>query len=337
MAQIVLGIGTSHGPMLSTPPDRWGDRVAADRTNASQWYKGKTYTFDALAELRRNDHFELQATPDIWRDRHKACRAALDELAAVFAEARIDIAVIVGNDQMEMFSDVFIPALAVYRGEIIPNEYPSEERIARLPPGIGVSVPGHVPPEGAFYPGHPELAKQIIEQAMRDNFDVAALGKLPQGCPYIPHAFGFIYRQIMKDKVVPSVPVVLNTFYPPNQPSVTRCYSFGKSLLAAIESWDSDARVALISSGGLTHFVIDEEIDQAFFDAVKSRKIEKLADMGEGIFQSGTSEIKNWVPLAGAMAELGYPATIVDYVPCYRSEAGTGNAMGFVYWKPQAG
>ena len=22
----------------------------------------------------------------------------------------------------------------------------------------------------------------------------------------------------------------------------------------------------------------------------------------------------------------------VDYVPCYRSEAGTGNAMAFVYW-----
>ena len=27
------------------------------------------------------------------------------------------------------------------------------------------------------------------------------------------------------------------------------------------------------------------------------------------------------------------PMTEIDYVPCYRSEAGTGNAMGFVYWK----
>lgn len=336
MAQIVLGIGTSHGPMLSTPPDRWGERVPADRTT-QQWYKGKQYSFDDLAELRRDDHFERQAVPEIWKERHTACRAALDELAAVFADARIDVAVIVGNDQMEMFSDVVIPAISVYKGETIPNEFPSEERLARLPPGIGVSVPGHVPPEGAFYSGHPELAKWIIEHAMADEFDVAALGKLPAGCPYIPHAFGFIYRQIMKDQVVPSVPVVLNTFYPPNQPSVDRCYKFGKSLLRAIESWDSDARVALISSGGLTHFVIDEDIDQAFFDAVKERKIEKLAELGEGIFQAGTSEIKNWVPLAGAMADLGYPPTIVDYVPCYRSEAGTGNAMGFVYWKPAAG
>jgi len=25
--------------------------------------------------------------------------------------------------------------------------------------------------------------------------------------------------------------------------------------------------------------------------------------------------------------------TLIDYVPCYRSEAGTGSGMGFAYWK----
>ena len=35
------------------------------------------------------------------------------------------------------------------------------------------------------------------------------------------------------------------------------------------------------------------------------------------------------------MADLSYRPTVVDYVPCYRSEAGTGNAMGFVYWRPE--
>ena len=25
--------------------------------------------------------------------------------------------------------------------------------------------------------------------------------------------------------------------------------------------------------------------------------------------------------------------SLVDYVPCYRSEAGTGNAMCFAYWQ----
>jgi 3-O-methylgallate 3,4-dioxygenase len=130
------------------------------------------------------------------------------------------------------------------------------------------------------------------------------------------------------------VPVALNTFYPPNQPSVRRCYDFGKSLVRAIQSWDSDARVALIASGGLTHFVIDETVDQLFFDALRKRDISAIADLGEPIFQAGTSELKNWVPVAGAMADLGYKMTLVDYVPCYRSLAGTGNAMGFVHWLP---
>jgi len=33
------------------------------------------------------------------------------------------------------------------------------------------------------------------------------------------------------------------------------------------------------------------------------------------------------------MNSLGKKMTLVDYVPCYRTEAGTGNAMGFVYWQ----
>jgi hypothetical protein len=142
-----------------------------------------------------------------------------------------------------------------------------------------------------------------------------------------------VYRRIMRDQPVPSVPVLINTFYPPNQPTVRRCYEFGKSIVRAIQSWQSDARVALIASGGLTHFVIDEHFDEAFLNALRQGSIEEVAAFGEAYFQSGTSEIKNWVPVAGAMSALGLEPTIVDYVPCYRSEAGTGNAMGFVYWR----
>ena len=32
--------------------------------------------------------------------------------------------------------------------------------------------------------------------------------------------------------------------------------------------------------------------------------------------------------------ELGFKFHPVDYVPCYRSGAGTGNAMAFVFWRP---
>ena len=95
-----------------------------------------------------------------------------------------------------------------------------------------------------------------------------------------------------------------------------------------MRAWRSSPRA------DLSHFVIDEDVDNAFFDAMRRRDIDALAALGEPIFQSGTSEVKNWMPVAGAMAELGADVTIVDYVPCYRSVAGTGNAMGFVSWHP---
>jgi 3-O-methylgallate 3,4-dioxygenase len=319
--------------MLSTPPEQWGQRVIADRANPKHFYKGGTYTFEQLAKLREKEQLGNQVSQEIWASRHAACRRALAELAAVFDRVKPDVVVIIGNDQTEIFTAANVPAFAVYWGDTILNHEYSQEFLAKKAPGIAVSVPGHIPPNGAVYPGQPELGRHLIESVTRDNFDVASLAQFPAVCQTIPHAYGFVYRQIMSDRAVPSVPVFINTFYPPNQPTVQRCYEFGKSIVRAIQSWDSDARVALIASGGLSHFVIDEEVDRIVLDALRSADITELAQLPEPIFQSGTSEIKNWVPVAGAMAELGLPMTLVDYVPCYRSEAGTGNGMGFVYWE----
>ena len=51
MAEIVLGIGTSHGPMLVTETESWGLRVPADKANKHAW-RGGTWTFDELVEAR---------------------------------------------------------------------------------------------------------------------------------------------------------------------------------------------------------------------------------------------------------------------------------------------
>ena len=75
MAKIVLGLGTSHGPMLSTPPEQWDLRVAADRSNREHWYRGKTYDFDQLVVLRQNEGLAAQITLDMppARLRWRAC------------------------------------------------------------------------------------------------------------------------------------------------------------------------------------------------------------------------------------------------------------------------
>jgi len=333
MAEIVLGMALSHGPMLSTPPDDWGLRVAADRQNRHP-YRGQTLSFDELVRERQSEHLDKQITRAVWHRRHTECRQAIDTLARVFEAAKPDVAVIFGNDQHEIFADDNSPAISVFWGQTIVNNEFDMDHIANLPPGVAIAIPGHIPPGGGCYPGAPDLGRHIIESAMADEFDIASLTRMSGD--HTPHAFGFIFRQVMHDKVIPTVPVMLNTFFPPNQPSVHRCYALGQSVVKAIRSWKSDARVALFASGGLSHFVIDEQIDRAMLDALRSRDLTKVAALDEATFQSGTSELKNWIALAGAMAQCELTYNEIAYVPCYRSEAGTGTANAFATWTPPA-
>ena len=120
----------------------------------------------------------------------------------------------------------------------------------------------------------------------------------------VPHAFGFVYRQIMGDQPPPNVPILVNTFYPPTQPSMPRCIQFGKALLDAIRAWDSKQRVAIIASGGLSHFVCDETFDRKIIGHLQNADFDALSAVDDRSYQSGTSEIKLYMPVLVAMEEL---------------------------------
>jgi 3-O-methylgallate 3,4-dioxygenase len=322
--------------MLSIPPEVWPERVKADRANPQHFYKGRTYTFNELVELRKPDNFAAQCTPDVSRERYRRCQQAIRKLADIFDASKPDVAVVVGNDQMEVFTSEHVPAFAVFWGKYVEGIPRTPEFLATLPPGIAAAEVDRTPTDYTQYPTLPALGRHIIERAMHDGFDVAQLTRLTTGeigLNAVPHAWGFVYRRIMRDEVVPHVPVFVNTFYPPNQPSAERCFNFGRTIARAISSWASDRTVAVIASGGLTHWVVDESVDHVVIDALKKGDAATLAAVPEEIFQAGTSEIKNWITVAGIMAETPLQMDVADYVPCYRSEAGTGNAMGFAYWR----
>jgi OH-DDVA oxygenase/3-O-methylgallate 3,4-dioxygenase len=73
-----------------------------------------------------------------------------------------------------------------------------------------------------------------------------------------------------RGRSTPNVPVYQNTFFPPNQSTAKRSYRFGQVIKEAIESWPSEKRVAVFASGGMSHFVIDEEFDRKFVGALKA-------------------------------------------------------------------
>ena len=145
------------------------------------------------------------------------------------------------------------------------------------------------------------------------------------------HAFTFPRYRLGLPASTPIVPVFVNTYYPPNVPSAARCYDLGRALRRAVESWESDARVAVIASGGLTHFVIDEALDRGVLDSIAAKDAAGLAGIRRDRLRSGNSEILNWVTAAGTLE--GLEPSVVDYVPGYRTPAGTGTGMAFARWE----
>ena len=133
----------------------------------------------------------------------------------------------------------------------------------------------------------------------------------------------------MKD-VVPIVPICINTYYPPNQPAPRRCYKLGQAIRAAVESYPEDKRVGIIGSGGLSHFVVDEALDRGFIDMLKRNDAAGIQALPREKLNSGSSEIRNWISLAGAVEHLALEWSL--YEPGYRTPAGTGTGLGFAFW-----
>jgi aromatic ring-opening dioxygenase catalytic subunit (LigB family) len=140
-----------------------------------------------------------------------------------------------------------------------------------------------------------------------------------------------VHRRLLAAHVVPVVPVVVNTYYPPNQPRPARCYQLGRALRAAIESFPANQRIGILASGGLSHFTIDEDLDRLVLRACREGDQAALAALPVNKLNSGSSEIRNWIVVAGA-AEALHTAW-QEYEPLYRSPAGTGCGMAFACWK----
>jgi 3-O-methylgallate 3,4-dioxygenase len=328
MAKIVLGMASSHSPQLSTPSELWRLHAERDRANKQLWFRDHIYDYEQLVEVRAHEHLEDQLDERTWNTRYQACEKAIAELGRTLEEVKPDVVVIVGDDQRELFLDDGMPTLAVYWGSQIESIPPDHEK---LPPSIRVAAWARGEKREQL-PCVPELGRHIVERMMSEGFDVAQMQRQPDGRS-VGHAFTFVRTRLMKQNLIPMVPVMINTYYPPNQPTAARCYAFGQALGRAIESWDgghSGTRVAVIASGGLSHFVIDEELDARILDGLKAGDGARLGALTQSELTSGTSEVRNWIALAGAAQDL--KVEVLDYVPTYRSPAGTGCGMAFARW-----
>lgn len=336
MAEIVMGFGTSHGPLLATPPEEWDLRANVDRKNPELAFREGTYDFPTLAKLRQGEGFEKLNSVEVRTERWERCQKQLDALGARILAAKPDAMLIIGDDHHEWFMQDIQPAFSVFYGDAVRNRAltPEEEQnvIAR---GGQYSMKVYYPPKDEVYECPSEMSVHIIKQLMQDGFDATALGEQPSDNGQVRtlgHSYGFVYRRMLKSAPIPLIPISVNTYHPPNQPSPKRCFDFGRAIARGIMSFPGKQRIVVGASGGMTHFVVDEEMDRRLVDAMMAGDWDALTSEPDIHFRSGTSEIKNWIVNAGMMAEAGLNMELLDLVPCYRSEAGTGSTMGFAAW-----
>ena len=336
MASIVFGAGTSHTPMLNMTAEEWPLFEELDRHRAHLHTDGRVATYDDLLVAAPRSVL-AEITPDKHTQRHGEAMAALGRLSDGLAGANLDAVIVVGDDHKEIYHDDNMPSVLVYRGETIANV---PNRTGRTT--AGAHVDGSRRPnwmqraaaryyeesETRHYPVHAGLANHLITALVEAEFDVSSANALPAG-EGEGHAFGFVHRRLMKE-AVPVIPVVLNTYYPPNQPSPRRCYRLGQAIREAIERYPENLRIGVVASGGLSHFTVDEELDREVIRALGEKDADALQDLPRTRLNSGNSEIRNWICAGGALAHLDL--RWVTYCPGYRTPAGTGTGLCFAHW-----
>jgi 3-O-methylgallate 3,4-dioxygenase len=330
LAQLIAGFATSHTPILALVADEWEARAKNDRKNPLLWdTEGVHRSYDEIAE-RVNNRFAERAQPKVWNRQYDAAQRDLDRLAATLEAAAPDVLVIVGDDEQELFSLANFPAFSIFYGDHgtmmkMPLS-PDPEFAWRKTVSTGYHMDGQ-----HRFATAPAFARELIDRLMDDGFDLGVAASVPNpDAQGFGHAYGFVIERLMARRRIPIVPVMVNCYYPPNQPKPARCYALGEAIRRAIESTPGDLRVAVMASGGLSHFVTNEALDLAVVDALRAADRRALAQLPAHLLNSGSSEIRNWITVGGALGDL--KNDFIEYYPVYRTPAGTGCGMAFASW-----
>jgi hypothetical protein len=328
MAEIVFGLATSHTPMLSATPEDWLHNFRTlDQKRAHRDKDGNHATYDELL-AKADPRAAAVLSEGAVAERHGRAQAGLKRVRDALAAARLDALIVIGDDQNEMFGTDNLPAILIYYGPTIPNT-PRHLSGPPRPDWNQRATAAYYNDPARDYPVASELALGLIRALNADGFDISSAdGVKGEG---EGHAVAFIHNRLMGAEPVPVVPVFLNTYYPPNQPSPARCYALGQALRRAVEAMPDALRVGIAASGGLSHFTVDEELDRSVLEALAAKDASALSSFPTSKLEAGSSEIRNWICAAGALE--GLSLTWSDYIPGYRSPAGTGTGIAFGIWQ----
>src|SRR5262245_36752213 len=229
-------------------------------------------------------------------------RAMVEELIEVvrvmgreMLAARPDALVVVADDHLNVFSFDAVPAFCVRIGRGVERMVQEDAiEFDRALDGL---------PER--YPLHEDLANRVLEEGMDAGIDFAASWSAP-----LDHAFLSPVSVLCGEAPVPPlVPVWVNCFVAP-QPTARRCVEVGRHIGRVIA--DGPWRVAMIATGGLSHFpalslarvgTSDPVFDRRMIAALEAGDHELLRQLPmKELHETGSHELLNWLVLVGAVS-----------------------------------
>ncbi|HKE57906.1 MAG TPA: hypothetical protein VKB46_14435 [Pyrinomonadaceae bacterium] len=231
--------------------------------------------------------------PDEDRIQLDATVKAMRELGTVLDETQPDVVVFLGSDHLETFSLNCVPTFAILAGNRAVASF-----------------------AGRNYdlPIHRELADNFLQQLIAAGFDMAYSEDAVLG-----HSFAVPFEYVLGDRNIPVVPFHTNVYLPP-LPSPKRCAALGQEIARVIA--DRPERVALVASGGMSHYPgtwkysdPEFEFDGWMISQLEQGNVAALLDMTvEQLDEVGNTELLNWAMLFGAIGDshgelLQYTAT----------------------------
>jgi aromatic ring-opening dioxygenase catalytic subunit (LigB family) len=235
----------------------------------------------------------------------KDAEEAFAALRADMEQAKPDVLIVVANDQFVNFFWNNIPTFFVTLADEVKGQFTRHK---------------------FHYPNHKELGLAIVRRGIQQGIDFSYGEDIElQHTQVVPLYF------LLREPKIPILPIYVNTWVDP-VPSPRRCYQIGELIRKVAD--DSNERIAILATGGLSHFPgsprigeIDTQFDHKLLELMRAGKQRNLVDYSvEELLQAGDSEFLNWMVVVGTVgdAKAAYTAYMPDFV-------ATG--WGFVSWK----
>ncbi|MGB7950821.1 MAG: hypothetical protein WCH75_24340 [Candidatus Binatia bacterium] len=235
----------------------------------------------------------------------KDAEAAFAVLRVDLEQAKPDVLVVVANDQFVNFFWNNVPTFFVTLADEVKGQFTRHK---------------------FHYRNHKELGRAIVRKGMAKGIDFSFGEHIElQHTQVVPLYF------LLPEAKIPILPIYVNTWVDP-APTPARCYKVGELIREVAD--DSKDRVAILATGGLSHFPgsprigeIDTQFDHKLLEVMREGRGRSLVDYSvEDLLQAGDTEFLNWMAVVGSVGDA--KAAYTSYMP---DLVATG--WGFVSWK----